>query len=65
MCDELPLNEKGDAETEAELDRDIRRTKNTLSRDESLNKVDRFLKKNRPRMGRGVRQGRRPVSSRS
>ena len=47
--------EKDEAETEAELDRDIRRAKTILSLDESLQKVDRFLKTNRPRMGRGKR----------
>ena len=47
--------EKDEAETEAELDRDIRRAKTILSLNESLNKVDRFLKTNRPRVGRGKR----------
>lgn len=48
-------HEKDEAETEAELDRDIHRAKTILSLDESLKKVDRFLKTNRPRMGRGKR----------
>jgi len=48
-------HERDEAETEAELDRDIRRAKTVLSLDESLNKVNRFLKTNRPRMGRGKR----------
>ncbi|MCK2150355.1 IS1182 family transposase, partial [Marinobacter alexandrii] len=48
-------HERDEAETEAELDRDIRRAKTALSLDESLKKVDRFLKTNRPRMGRGKR----------
>ena len=47
--------EKDEAETEAELDRDIRRAKTVVSLDDSLNKVDRFLKTNQPRMGRGKR----------
>jgi len=46
---------RDEAETEAELDRDIRRAKTILSLDEALSKVDRFLKTNRPRMGRGKR----------
>tara|TARA_R110002074_G_scaffold124389_1_gene260816 strand:+ start:1907 stop:2956 length:1050 start_codon:yes stop_codon:yes gene_type:complete len=49
-------HERDEAETEAELDRDIRRAKTVLSLDESLNKVNRFLKANRPRMGRGKRR---------
>ncbi|QCF24834.1 transposase [Hydrocarboniclastica marina] len=48
-------NRRDEAETEAELDRAIRRAKTLLSLDESLKKVDRFLKTNRPRMGRGKR----------
>ena len=48
-------HERDEAETEAELDRDIRRARTVLSLDESLNKVNRFLKTNRPRMGRGKR----------
>ena len=47
--------ERDEAETEAELDRDIRRANTILSLDEAMNKVDRFLKTNRPRMGRGKR----------
>ena len=47
--------ERDEAETEAELDRDIRRAKTILSLDEAAKKVDRFLKTNRPRMGRGKR----------
>ncbi|SFM57107.1 transposase, IS4 family [Marinobacter zhejiangensis] len=47
--------ERDEAETEVELDRDIRRAKTILSLDEALQKVDRFLKTNRPRMGRGKR----------
>jgi len=46
-------HERDEAETEAELDRDIRRAKTALSLDESLKKVDHFLKTNRPRMGQG------------
>ena len=45
--------ERDEAETEAELDRDIRRANTILSLDEAMNKVDRFLKTNGPRMGRG------------
>ncbi|PVY69215.1 IS4 family transposase [Tamilnaduibacter salinus] len=48
-------HERDEAETEAELDRDIRQAKTILSLDESLDKVDRFLKTNRPRKGRGKR----------
>ena len=47
--------ERDETETEAELDRDIRRANTILSLDEAMNKVDRFLKTNRPRMGRGKR----------
>ena len=46
---------RDEAETEAELDRDIRRAKTILSLDEAMTKVDRFLKTNRPRRGRGKR----------
>ena len=46
-------HERDEAETEAELDRDIRRAKTVLSLDESMKKVDRFLKTNSPRMGQG------------
>src|SRR5690554_4424968 len=49
-------HERDEAETEAELDRDIRRAKTVLSLDESLQKVDRFLKTNSPRMGQGKRR---------
>lgn len=47
---------RDEAETEAELDRDIRRANTILSLDEAMNKVDCFLKTNRPRMagGRGA-----------
>jgi len=55
LCDELPLNKKDEPDAEAELDRDIRRAKTILSLDKSLNKVDRFLKTNRPQMGWGKR----------
>ncbi|MEX0603264.1 MAG: transposase [Marinobacter sp.] len=47
--------ERDEAETEAERERDIRRAKSILSLDESMQKVDRFLKTNSPRMGRGKR----------
>ncbi|WP_447927838.1 transposase [Vreelandella sp. EE27] len=46
---------RDEAETEADLDRDIRRAKMILSLDDAMNKVDRFLKTNSPRMGRGKR----------
>jgi transposase len=49
-------HERDEAETEAELDRDIRRAKTVLSLDESLQKVDRFLKTSSPRMGQGKRR---------
>ena len=49
-------HERDEAETEAELDRDIRRAKTVLSLDESLEKVDRFLKTSSPRMGQGKRR---------
>ncbi|MGQ7272820.1 transposase [Marinobacter sp. V034] len=49
-------HQRDEAETEAELDRDIRRAKTTLSLDESLKKVDRFLKTSSPRMGQGKRR---------
>nr|WP_290841802.1 hypothetical protein [Halomonas sp.] len=39
-----------EAETEADLDRDIRRAKTILSLDAAMNKVDRFLKTHSPRM---------------
>jgi len=48
-------HERDEAETEAELDRDIRRAKTVLSLDESMKKVDHFLKTNSPRMGQGKR----------
>ncbi|PCF95694.1 hypothetical protein CPA45_09895 [Vreelandella nigrificans] len=44
---------RDEAETEADLDRDIRRAKTILSLDAAMNKVDRFLKTHSPRMGRG------------
>ena len=46
---------RDEAETEADLDRDIRRAKTILSLDAAMNKVDRFLKTHSPRMGRGKR----------
>ncbi len=46
---------RDEAETEADLDRDIRRAKMILSLDAAMNKVDRFLKMHSPRMGRGKR----------
>jgi transposase len=49
------LHEHHEPETEAELDRDIRRAKTVLSLDESMKKVDRLLKTNSPRMGQGKR----------
>jgi hypothetical protein len=47
--------DRDEAETEAELDRDIRRAKTVLSLDECMKKVDRFLKTNSSRMGQGKR----------
>ena len=49
-------HERDEAETEAELDRDIRRANTILSLDEAMNKVDRFLKTSSPRMGHGKRR---------
>ncbi len=46
---------RDEAETEADLDRDIRRAKTILSLDAAMNKVDLFLKTHSPRMGRGKR----------
>ena len=46
---------RDEAETEADLDRDIRRAKTILSLDAAMNKVDRFLKTHSSRMGRGKR----------
>ena len=46
---------RDEAETEADLDRDIRRAKTILSLDAAMSKVDRFLKTHSPRMGRGKR----------
>ncbi|MCD6436932.1 MAG: transposase [Halomonas sp.] len=46
---------RDEAETEADLDRDIRRAKTILSLDAAMNKVDRFLKTHSPRIGRGKR----------
>ena len=48
-------HERDEVETEAELDRDIRRAKTVLSLDESLKKVDRFLKTSSPGMSQGKR----------
>lgn len=48
--------DEAETETEAELDRDIRRAKTVLSLDESLKKVDHFLKTSSPRMGQGKRR---------
>jgi hypothetical protein len=48
-------HEWDEAETEAELDRDIRRANTMMSLDEAMTKVDRFLKTNSPRMGQGKR----------
>ncbi|MBJ6138589.1 transposase [Marinobacter litoralis] len=48
-------HQRDEAETEAELDRDIRRAKTILSLDEAMTKVDRFLKTSSPRMGQGKR----------
>ncbi len=44
---------RDEAETEADLDRDMRRARMILSLDAAMNKVDRFLKTHSPRMGRG------------
>lgn len=44
-----------EAETEADLDRDIQRATMILSLDAAMNKVDRFLKAHSPRMGQGKR----------
>src|SRR5690606_26138628 len=43
------------AETEAEMERSIRHGQTILALDEAASKIDRFLKTNRPRMGRGKR----------
>ncbi|MFE8073141.1 transposase, partial [Marinobacteraceae bacterium S3BR75-40.1] len=45
--------QQDEAETEAELDRQIREGKTTLALDEAAQKVDRFLKTHGPRMGQG------------
>ncbi|WP_271911580.1 hypothetical protein [Vreelandella alkaliphila] len=44
----LALYARDEADTEADLDRDIRRAKTILSLDASMNKVDRFLKTHSP-----------------
>ncbi|WP_040481836.1 transposase, partial [Vreelandella boliviensis] len=46
---------RDEAETEADLDWDIRRAKTILSLDAAMKKVDRFLKTHSPRMGQGKR----------
>jgi transposase len=48
-------HQRDEAETEAELDQDIRRAKTVLSLDKAMTKVDRFLKTSSPRLGQGKR----------